>query len=152
MTDALLTWAMRWQVPPAALAELRALVAPDRPEAGDADGAEASVVRACRLEADAAGGHLWRNNSGATRDVKGRMIRYGLGNDSKKLNERYKSSDLIGISPRGLFTAFECKAPGWKGVRTDRERAQENYMKHVRALGGVAAFITDAAQIREHWS
>jgi hypothetical protein len=147
MTNRLLAWAMKWQVPAAALDELMTMEDVDENEA--ADGLEAGVVRACRLEADRLGGVLWRNNSGATFDRNGRMIRYGLGNDSKKLNRDYKAPDLVGIAPGGRFWSAECKRPGWREVRTDREHAQANFGRHVVKLGGLFTFATDPVHIQE---
>lgn len=74
-------------------------------------------------------------------DNDGRMVRYGLGNDSKRLNDVWKSSDLIGIT-RGKFTAVEVKAPGWRGVSTAHERAQAAMLANVNALGGIGFFAT----------
>lgn len=145
MSDRLLQWAMKWQVPQAALAELLDLGTVDGDDA--AERSEASVVRDCRVEADVLGGVLWRNNSGATFDARKRMIRYGLGNDSKKLNRDYKSPDLVGIAPGGRFWCAECKPPGWKGVRNDREKAQQNFGRHVMSLGGLFTFATSRQHI-----
>jgi hypothetical protein len=104
-----------------------------------------------RLAAQNGGGVLWRNNSGAARDTTGRVIRYGLGNDSARLNETFKSSDLIGVTPvrvglehfgrcLGVFTAVEAKRLGWTYSGTDREAAQLRFINAVRALGGFAGF------------
>lgn len=146
MNDQFLQWAARWGVPAAALVELFEIGTVD---GGDADGtAEARVVRDCRVEGDRLGGVLWRNNSGATFDARKRMVRYGLGNDSKKLNRDYKSPDLVGIAPGGRFWAAECKPPGWKGVRTEREHAQANFGRHIVSLGGLFTFATGPEHIR----
>ena len=94
---------------------------------------------------------LWRNNNGACRDDTGRMIRYGLGNDSKKLNEVWKSSDLIGITPVmigpehvgrviGVFTAVEVKRESWRKPENKRDRAQEAFLADVLRYGGIAMF------------
>lgn len=145
--ERLLQWAERWRVPAEALAELLDMGTVDD---DGADGtSEAKVVRDCRLEGDRLGGVLWRNNSGATFDARKRMIRYGLGNDSKKLNRDYKSPDLVGIAPGGRFIGVECKPPGWKGVRNDREKAQQNFGRHVMSLGGFFTFATGPEHVRE---
>lgn len=138
---------MRWQVPQAALDELLAL--DDLDNTGTVGPSEMSVLRACRLEADRLGGVLWRNNSGATFDRNGRMIRYGLGNDSKKLNRDYKTPDLVGIAPGGRFWSAEIKRPGWSGVSNDREKAQANAGRHIQTLGGLFTFATSPAHIQE---
>lgn len=147
MSNRLLDWAMRWQVPQAALDDLLAL--DDLDGTGAVGPSEMSVLRACRLEADRLGGVLWRNNSGATFDRNGRMIRYGLGNDSKKLNRDYKTPDLVGIAPGGRFWSAEIKRPGWSGVSNDREKAQANAGRHIQALGGLFTFATSPAHIQE---
>lgn len=105
-------------------------------------------------------GPIWRNNSGACTDVSGRLIRYGLGNDSAKLNAHIKSSDLIGIRPQlaflpdtgwqilGIFTAIEVKSPGWKFSENDhRAVAQRKFHDIVRASGGLAGFASSTEDI-----
>jgi hypothetical protein len=151
MTDSLLTWAERHGVTPQAMAELYALFEP--PRQFGADGTEAGVQSRLRVEAPKHGGSLWRNNSGACTDENDRLIRYGLGNDSKKHNEVWKSSDLIGITPVkirqdhvgkrfGVFTAVEVKDPNWPGVRNKREIAQAAFHTTVKLRGGIALFAT----------
>lgn len=137
----LLQWAARWNVPEAALKEL----IPNLPTMP----ANASTQNLLRVRASQEGGALWRNNSGALKDADGRMIRFGLGNDSSKLNAVWKSSDLIGITSVtwcgrtfGLFTAVEVKHPRWTKPESDRDRAQLAFMTTVRKLGGVATFAT----------
>ena len=86
-------------------------------------------------------GPMWRNNVGACTDDTGRLIRYGLGNDSAQLNAVIKSSDLIGITPvaaflastgrwerLGVFTALEIKASDWRfSERDERATAQRKF-------------------------
>ena len=103
---------------------------------------EASIQNAVRAEAAKYGYYLWRNNSGVLQDSRGVPVRFGLGNDSAKLNEKLKSSDLIGLGPDGRFVAVECKPENWIGVRTERERAQEAFINLVIANGGKAGFCT----------
>ena len=147
MSNRLLQWAMRWQVPAAALDELMSM--DDIDDSGTVGPSEMSVLKKCRLQADVLGGVLWRNNSGATFDKNGRMIRYGLGNDSKKLNRDYKMPDLVGIRRDGRFWSAEIKRPGWSGVSNDREKAQANAGRHIESLGGLFTFATDPAHITE---
>lgn len=112
---------------------------------------EAEIQQLIRLEAARRGTPLWRNNNGACFDDKGRMIRYGLGNDSKRLNDVWKSSDLIGIYPvkitpahvgltLGVFYAVEVKAPGWR--MDSRARAQAEFGQSVTEHGGIFRFVT----------
>jgi len=105
-----------------------------------------------RLHAANMGRNLWRNNVGACQDQTGRLIRYGLVNDSKEMNERIKSSDWIGITPIiimpymvgrriGVFTAVETKRGGWHLTPGDkRGHAQAAFHDIVRADGGFAGF------------
>lgn len=142
-------WAAKWHVPPEAIKELMdlsgALATPR------SDQSEAAVVAQVRLEATEKGGRLYRNNVGACYDDKGNFIRYGLANDSAKMNEVIKSGDLIGIKPVlitpemvgqtiGQFWSRECKSGNWRYTGTARERAQLNWNMHVLSLGGDAAF------------
>lgn len=140
-------WANRWRLPPQAVAELAQCFNP--PAVVPSGPSEQHVQGRLRLDAAARGIRLWRNNAGAVTDDTGRVVRYGLGNDSEKLNRVFKSSDLIGITTIehagrrfGVFTAYEVKAPGWRGVRTDRERAQAAFLAVVNAAGGIGKFST----------
>lgn len=114
---------------------------------------EVQIAMALRAAAADAGGRLWRNNVGALRDERGRLVRYGLCNDSKAMNAAIKSSDLIGITPRvvthdmvgtvvGIFTAREVKPTGWVYTGTAREQAQLRFINLVLSMGGDAKFTT----------
>lgn len=112
-------------------------------------------VRHCEVT----GGQIWRNNSGACTDDTGRLVRYGLGNDSAQLNAVIKSSDLIGITPTlitpamvgytlGVFTAYEIKPSGWHQTPGDkRASAQARFHDIVRAACGYAGFVTSPDDI-----
>ena len=117
---------------------------------------EAEIQQQIRLEAARRGTPLWRNNNGASLDQNGRMIRFGLGNDSSKLGKVWKSSDLIGIYPVtineghigmtfGLFYAVEVKRPGF--VMDDRARAQAAFGETVTKHGGVFRFATGVGDL-----
>jgi hypothetical protein len=108
---------------------------------------EAAVQQEIRLESARRGWRLWRNNNGACMDQQGRLIRYGLGNDSAKMNAEIKSSDLIGITPVvitqemvgqtvGVFTSIEVKREGWRYTGKGRELAQKRWIDLVVSLGG----------------
>lgn len=114
---------------------------------------ESRVQTLIRLEAANLGYYLWRNNCGAMVAPDGRLIRYGLANDSKQMNETIKSSDLIGIKPviitadmigktLGVFLSREIKHENWVYTRTDREIAQKAWIDLINSLGGDAAFAT----------
>lgn len=146
MNNELHQWAIRHHVSQEAIAELAQLFTP-RFESIPG-GSEAMLQQALRIEAPKRGNALWRNNNGATLDESGRMVRYGVGNDSKKLNEVWKSSDLIGITPVhwygrtfGVFTAVECKKSDWHMIPSDdRARAQAAFGQTVESLGGIFTF------------
>lgn len=129
--------------------------APSEPPSDEAH-TEAWVQSKIRLEASRKGLRLWRNNVGAGYSEDGSFLRWGLANDSAKLNEVLKSSDLIGIRPIivgphhlglviGQFVARECKEPKWKlpTTPTDREKAQLNFLRLINSMGGDARFAVD---------
>lgn len=146
--------AERWGVSTAAFYELVGMMGIETTPANmGAKGSEAQAQTDVRLEASRKGLRLWRNNVGACYDKDGNFIRYGLANDSKKLNDAVKSSDLIGIRPVhitpehvgqtiGQFVAREVKAPGWKYKETSRERAQLAFLQLVVSMGGDGSFCT----------
>lgn len=122
---------------------------------------ESAVQAQTRIAMARMGAHCWRNNSGACTDDTGRLIRYGLGNDSAQLNKIIKSSDLIGIVPvqaythafgwttLGVFTALEIKPSGWHMTPGDeRARAQAKFHDIVREVGGFAGFVTDPNDVQ----
>lgn len=116
---------------------------------------ESAVASHIRLAAAQAGVELWRNNVGAFKNETGRVVRYGLCNDSPILAKCVKSSDYIGITPVtitpdmvgktiGVFTAVETKESGWRLLPSDqRGLAQQNFHDIVRKAGGFAGFATD---------
>ncbi len=156
-------WARRH---PQAAAEL-AQITGQQPTTGHTCGDESYAQPQARFAISRAGGMSWRNNVGATPakigthcprcsfhyEIAQRPVRYGLANDSHKLNDAIKSSDLIGIMPRlitsdmidtvvGQFVAIECKRPGWLYTGKGRESAQQAYLALVSAKGGLAQFST----------
>jgi len=154
-------WAIKYGIPAAAVVELLALLSPVRVDTGTAGtSSESKVQKQIRLVTNLTGGLLLRNNSGVARELRegGRLayVRYGLGNESEKLNKTFKSSDLIGITPVvirpehvgrtwGIFTAIETKRTGWKYCGNPREKGQLFFINAIRARGGIAAFATDSA-------
>jgi len=106
-----------------------------------------------RVAAARRGAWLMRNNSGAGKLASGNFVRFGLGNESERINEVCKSSDLIGIEPVvitadmvgrtiGRFVAREVKPPGWRYTGTKREAAQKAFIDKINELGGNAQFTT----------
>lgn len=147
-------WAIKWGIPFEAVEDLRrefGTINTD-PEPVHNDGSEARIQTLTRLEASQKGCRLLRNNVGVAMDDNGnRTLRYGLANDSKKMNDLIKSSDLIGIRPVtitadmvgtliGQFLAREIKPEQWVYTATKHEVAQLNFMELVTSLGGDAQF------------
>lgn len=154
-------WAIKWGVPFQAVHELKGMwgevqtLPDDLNVAGVSEGA---VQNAVRLEASRKGARLFRNNVGALKDERGRWLRYGLCNDSKKMNEQIKSHDLIGIKPVlitqshvgtviGQFLSREVKEGGWTYSGTPREIAQGTFGKLITGLGGDASFASGIGTI-----
>ena len=156
-------WLTRWSVPEQCLLELQDVLntptVTTETVGALAGVSETAVQQNIRVEASKRGLRLWRNNVGACIDENDRHIRYGLANDSKKMNKVIKSSDLIGITPHlvmqgdvghvhGIFTSIEVKKAGWQfgrakiGEQADRERAQHAWLKLVTSMGGFAKFAT----------
>jgi hypothetical protein len=146
-------WANKWNVPPEAITELRAMMGQVNTDPPPTVGSsEAAIQTAVRLDATRKGWRLWRNNVGALIDERGIPVRYGLCNDSKRMNQMIKSSDLIGIKPVtiephhvgtviGQFVAREVKAGNWRYTGTAREEAQARFIELIVSLGGDAKFI-----------
>ena len=124
MTPELELWFKRWNLPPDAIADFRRIfgVATDPHYNKNAAG-EAAVQQNVRLEISRCGGRVWRNNTGVARDVSGRTIRYGLCNDSEKLNRQIKSSDLIGITPVSFHRKQSCGDGQFDGSGSVWERS-----------------------------
>lgn len=146
----LMQWAIRHGVSHVALHELRGIFGVNC-EAIESGESETLVQSRVRLEASRKGLKLWRNNVGALLDERGIPVRYGLANDTKKLNEKIKSSDLIGwrpvlITPAHVgtfiaqFVSRECKKPSWAYSGTAHEVAQLRWIEAVTADGGDAKF------------
>ncbi|AUR81613.1 hypothetical protein NVP1009O_46 [Vibrio phage 1.009.O._10N.261.51.C9] len=127
---------------------------------------EARAQQEARMEAGRRGMVLWRNNVGATKakepcvcpachfkfNLERPPIRYGLANDSEKMNKRVKSSDLIGIKPVlitqahvghtiGQFVAVEVKAPGVPiNLKDEQQAGQAAFGGLVTQFGGLFEF------------
>lgn len=141
-------WAARQGVSVPAIAELLQILAMPPALALDPTArSEKAIQIAIRLRAPQWGGMLWRNNNGSFIDERGVLVRFGLANDSAKLNKKVKSVDLIGFMPRliegimlPVFTAIEVKAGGWTWKGDARETAQQRYVNIVKSAGGIAGF------------
>lgn len=144
-------WAIKHRVPRAALAELLAMFNLDPPptpiDEPSLIGSEAAVLACVRLEASRKGWRLFRNNLGAGKLENGSFVRWGLCNDSAKLNESIKSSDLVGWTDDGRFVGVECKEPGWRYTGNDHEAAQRKWLELIVAAGGVGKFVSGPGQL-----
>lgn len=151
-------WALRH---PQAAADLQQVLgAVPWPTGEENDGkSEAWAQQQVRFKVGHAGALAWRNNVGATPakcpDCGARRppVRYGLANDSAKLNAQIKSHDLILAIPRLItpgmvghtiaqFGSIECKRPGWKFTGRGQEAGQAAWGTLVTRVGGFATFST----------
>ena len=147
-------WAVAY--PEAALA-LGTILTTDVSHTGG--GSEARAQQRARLDISRQGALSWRNNVGATPakcpdcQAPQQPVRYGLANDSVRVNQRIKSSDLILLIPRmitpdmvgkviGQFGAVEVKRPGSVRTTAGREAAQSAWLALVAKNGGYASFST----------
>ena len=157
-------WQAVWGLPDHAMVELRnILAAPSYVADADPVGVSEAVVQSnVMLEmVGERGGVGWRNNVGVAQSADGRPVRYGLANQSARVNARVKSSDLIGITPIritpemvgrlvGVFSAIECKRGAWRpGGDKRREEAQHKFHTIVRMAGGIAGFVSGQGQYEE---
>lgn len=152
-------WAAAWGIPAEALLDLRKRCGVLEAAVEDSQGrSESNVSSRLRLESSKRGYPFWRNNVGALIDDRGVPVRYGLANDSKQVNERLKSGDLIACKPTvilschvgrtiGQFVSVEVKHEGWKYTGTKREIAQLNWINLVNSRGGWASFVTSPEQL-----
>jgi len=125
---------------------------------------EAWAQQQARFSAARQGALAWRNNVGATPTkcpscgIKQQPIRYGLANDSMKLNAEIKSGDLILAIPRAItpamvgttiaqFGSIESKRPGWRYTGRGQESGQAAWAALIQSVGGYAAFATGAVQL-----
>jgi hypothetical protein len=138
-------WAAEWGLPEVALHDLRHRLTVAITPPGQHAQSEGAVQQQVRLEAAEKRILLFRNNVGVLMNAESeppRPVRFGLANDSKALNERIKSGDLVGLRPGGQFVSREIKHAGWKYTGTDREVAQLRWIELVQSHGGDAAFAT----------
>lgn len=155
----LAAWAARHAIPPAALADLVAIVLPPVPAPDPGDpGTEGWVQSKVRLEAPRYNVWLTRNNVGAAKIISEKtgaasFVRFGLANESKAQNEVLKSADLIGIravlvqpwhvgTTIGQFVSREVKHSTWTpGEDPEREGAQMAWAKLITRYGGDAKIV-----------
>lgn len=108
---------------------------------------EQELQQQIRLQLGSSPVRLWRNNVGALRDERGRLVTYGLCKGS---------SDLIGlrqvlIGPEHLgqtmavFSAIEVKSP--KGRLREEQRSFLELVERFGGYSGVATSVEEAARV-----
>lgn len=146
-------WALKHHVGEDALRDLADMLGAGAQVAAGGTASEARVQSLERLAAPSRDSMLFRNNVGVLRNERGTPVRYGLANDSKALNQRIKSGDLIGwrrrlITPEMVgstiaqFESLECKPEGWRYTGDEHEQAQQRWAALVVTQGGIARFTT----------
>lgn len=148
MNPLFVDWAIKHNISKEAMSEFMTLMGAEKTDVvSNSHTPESAVQDKARLLASQMGWRLFRNNCGALKDETGRVVRYGICNDSPAMNKRIKSSDLIGIRPVvitpdmvgstvGQFVAREVKRGGWKYKGTEHEEAQLRFGELVIGLGG----------------
>lgn len=125
---------------------------------------ESEIQQKIQIEGPYHNCQLLRNNSGALKNNRGEVVRYGLGNISSKHNKQMKSSDLIGFTTKvitpdmigktvAIFTAVEVKAEHFN-TSDERIIAQQNFINWVVRHGGIAGFaksVDDFKVILKSW-
>ena len=108
---------------------------------------EQQIQQEIRLALSRGPVRLWRNNTGAMRDERGQLVRFGLCPGS---------SDLIGyasieVTPDmvgqriAVLTAVEVKTPG--GRVTPEQQAFIAHLRGIGARAGIARSVADAQAI-----
>lgn len=121
---------------------------------------EQKIQDAITVNAAENGDALWRNNSGAMFDKTGRLVRFGLGNTSEKINDIWKSPDLIGITSLlihpghigrrfAIFTGVDVKPAGWQYSGSDHERAQRRCLDEFKKYGGIGIFARSVEEYED---
>ena len=107
---------------------------------------EAYVQNKIRLAVGSGDVRLFRNNTGALLDMKGRLVKFGLCKGSSDLIG-FKSititPDMVG-SKIAVFSAIEVKD---KGKATVEQKNFINVIKKAGGLAGVANNVNDAKKI-----
>jgi hypothetical protein len=107
---------------------------------------EQAIQQQIRLELGVGPVRLWRNNVGALRDERGRLVTYGLCKGS---------SDLIGLRQLrieeqhlglelAVFCALEIKAAGGRPTAEQR-----HFLEVIRSRGGLAGVARSVEEARQ---
>lgn len=108
---------------------------------------EQQIQQAIRLKLSKGRTRLFRNNSGALRDERGQLVRYGLCSGSADLigfQQVTITPDMVGQS-LAVFTAIEVKSP--TGRPTAEQEAFLAMVTHFGGRAGIARSIEEAERI-----
>lgn len=108
---------------------------------------EQQIQQAIRLKLSKGPVRLFRNNTGALRDERGQLVRYGLCSGSSDLiglTQVTITPDMVGQTV-AVFTAIEVKAP--TGRPTAEQEAFLAMVTHFGGRAGIARSIDDARRI-----
>lgn len=107
---------------------------------------ELRIQNDIRLALGAGAARLWRNNTGALKDARGQLVRYGLCQGSADLiglRTVTITPDMVG-QQLAQFVAIEVKD---KGRITTQQQAFLNMVGQAGGLAGVARSVEDARAI-----
>lgn len=95
---------------------------------------ESVVLNTCLGLLNLMGIYAWRNNTGAYKNKKDQLVRYG----------KKGSADIIGILPDGRFLAVECKRKSGKASSD-----QLLFLSNIKANHGVACIVKSCDELME---
>ena len=107
---------------------------------------EQELQQRIRLELGRGPVRLWRNNVGALRDQRGRLVTYGLcrgSSDLIGLRQLLITEEHLGRS-LAVFTALEVKTS--RGRLSDE---QQTFLRLVQQLGGLAGVVRSLEEADE---
>ena len=107
---------------------------------------EQTIQQQIRLELGVGPVRLWRNNVGALRDERGRLVTYGLCKGSSdliglrqlRIEERHLGLELA------VFCALEIKAVGGRPTAEQRQ-----FLEVIRSRGGLAGVARSVEEARQ---
>lgn len=112
---------------------------------------EQQIQQEIRLKLSRGSTRLWRNNTGALRDERGQLVRYGLCAGSADLigiRTITITPDMVGQTV-GVFTALEVKAA--RGRVTSEQQAFLAMVRQQGGIAGVVRSIDDAQTLLAVW-
>lgn len=108
---------------------------------------EQRIQQEIRLALGKGRSRLWRNNTGALRDERGQLVRYGLCQGSADLiglTTVTVTPDMVGQT-LAVFTAIEVKAP--RGRPTPEQEAFIAMVRQAGGRAGIARSVEEAERI-----